>query len=66
MIEIALLLLALACAGLAATCVWLARRLRAQAEEQARRDAERDRRMDDAVQSFVHIAELGSFTSSSE
>jgi len=45
LIEIALLLLALACAGLAATCVWLARRLRAQAEEQARRDAERDRRL---------------------
>lgn len=47
MIEIALLVLALACAGLAATCVWLSRRLRDQAAEQAKRDAQRDQRIKD-------------------
>ncbi|MBM7059530.1 DUF2802 domain-containing protein [Pseudomonas sp. UL073] len=45
MIEVALLVLALACIGLAATCVRLAGRLRTQAAEQAKRDAQRDQRI---------------------
>ena len=45
MLEIALLVLAVACAGLAGTCIWLAGRQREfarQFEHQAQRDALRD------------------------
>ena len=45
MLEAALIVLALVCAGLVGTCVWLAGRLRLASQWQAERDAQRDQRI---------------------
>ena len=45
MLEIALIVLALVCAGLIAACVWLSGRLRLASQLQAERDAQRDQRL---------------------
>lgn len=49
--------LALGCLGLLGFCVWLLRQQRRQTEEQAKRDAVRDRRIKDLVQQLDVYAE---------